>query len=56
MDWLSARSLPQRVSNRYYRRRFDERRQVLMKSQLQRILATPGLSQDTHEIASLSLG
>ena len=37
-------------------RRFDESRQVLMKTQLLRILETPGLSRDTYEIASLSLG
>ena len=37
-------------------RKFDEPRQGLMKTELQRILDTPGLSRDTYEIASLSLG
>lgn len=37
-------------------RRFDERRQQMMKSQLERILAVHGLSRDSYEIASKSLG
>ncbi len=37
-------------------RRFDEGRQNLMKEQLQRIIATEGLSNDTYEMASKSLG
>ena len=36
--------------------RLDESRQGLMKSQLERILAKPGLSSDILEIASKSLG
>ena len=36
--------------------RLDEARQELMKSQLERILAKPGLSRDIYEIASKSLG
>ncbi|MCH7942477.1 MAG: aminopeptidase N [Proteobacteria bacterium] len=36
--------------------RLDEARQELMKGQLMRILATPGLSRDILEIASKSLG
>ena len=36
-------------------RRFDEQRQQLMKSQLQRILSTEGLSKDVHEVVSRSL-
>ena len=36
--------------------RLDEARQGLMKSQLERILASPGLSRDILEIASKSLG
>ena len=37
-------------------RRFDKTRQELMKSELQRVLDTSGLSRDTFEIASKSLG
>ncbi|WP_135080290.1 aminopeptidase N [Terasakiella sp. SH-1] len=37
-------------------RRFEEARQVLMKAQLQRIIDTDGLSKDTFEMASKSLG
>ncbi|SNB66412.1 aminopeptidase N [Arboricoccus pini] len=37
-------------------RRFDLHRQQMMKSQLERILAVPGLSRDSYEIASKSLG
>ncbi len=36
-------------------RRFDEQRQQLMKSQLQRILFAEGLSKDVHEVVSRSL-
>lgn len=36
-------------------RHFDENRQTLMKAQLQRILDTKGLSNDTFEMASKSL-
>lgn len=36
-------------------RRFDEARQNLMQSELQRILATPDLSKDVYEIVSKSL-
>ena len=35
-------------------RRFDERRQALMREQLERIVATPGLSKDVFEQASKS--
>lgn len=37
-------------------RRFDERRAALMRTELQRILAEPGLSKDVTEQASKSLG
>jgi aminopeptidase N len=37
-------------------RRFDSRRQDLMKAELGRIVATPGLSKDVFEQASKSLG
>jgi aminopeptidase N len=37
-------------------RRFDEGRQALMKAELERILAQPGLSKDSFEQASKSLG
>jgi len=36
-------------------RRFDEMRAALMKAELERILATPGLSKDLFEQASKSL-
>ncbi|MDA8364106.1 MAG: aminopeptidase N [Gammaproteobacteria bacterium] len=37
-------------------RKYEPRRQALMRSQLERILAAPRLSRDTHEIVSKSLG
>ena len=37
-------------------RRFDNGRQALMKAELERILAQPGLSKDMFEQASKSLG
>ena len=37
-------------------RRFDEARGAMMKAQLERILAQPGLSKDVTEQASKSLG
>ena len=36
-------------------RRFDSERQALMRAQLERIVATPGLSKDVYEQASKSL-
>jgi aminopeptidase N len=36
-------------------KRYDKNRQALMKAQLDRILRTPGLSKDVHEIVSKSL-
>ncbi|MBP2301044.1 aminopeptidase N [Azospirillum picis] len=36
-------------------RRYDAGRQALMKAQLERIVATPGLSPDVYEVASKSL-
>ena len=36
--------------------KFDETRQQLMKSELERVLATPNLSRDTYEVASKTLG
>ncbi|MBE9503390.1 MAG: aminopeptidase N [Proteobacteria bacterium] len=36
-------------------KRYDEKRQVLMKGQLERIKATDGLSNDVHEIVTKSL-
>ena len=36
-------------------KRYDAPRRTLMKAQLERILATPGLSKDVHEIAAKSL-
>ncbi len=37
-------------------RRYEPRRQALMKGQIERILAAPRLSRDVHEIVSKSLG
>jgi aminopeptidase N len=37
-------------------RRFDERRQQLMREQLERVLEAPSLSRDSYEVASKSLG
>ncbi|HET9810133.1 MAG TPA: aminopeptidase N [Sphingomicrobium sp.] len=37
-------------------RRFDETRQAIMRSELERIVAVPGLSRDVYEQASKSLG
>lgn len=36
-------------------RKYDPRRQQLMRSEIERILATPGLSRDSFEIASKSI-
>ncbi len=36
-------------------KRYDQKRQRLMREQLERILKTPGLSRDVHEIVSKSL-
>jgi aminopeptidase N len=36
-------------------RRYDPRRQALMRAELERIVATPSLSRDVYEIASKSL-
>ena len=36
-------------------RRFDASRQALMRAELERVAATPGLSRDSYEIASKSL-
>ena len=37
-------------------RRYDATRQALMRAELQRILATPGLSPNTYEVVAKSLG
>jgi len=36
-------------------RRYDQKRQKLMKVQMQRVLAEPGLSRDVYEVMSKSL-
>ncbi len=36
-------------------KRYDEKRKILMKAELERILAAPKLSKDVHEIVSKSL-
>ena len=37
-------------------RRYDEERQALMKAEIERILQTPSLSRNSHEVATKSLG
>ena len=37
-------------------RRFDKDRQKMMKAELARVLDTDGLSSDTYELATKSLG
>lgn len=37
-------------------RRFDPARQTLMRAELERIAATPGLSKDAYEVVTKSLG
>ncbi len=37
------------------RGRYDTRRQALMRAELERVVASPGLSRDVYEIASKSL-
>jgi aminopeptidase N len=45
-----------RMSNAFSQwRKYDERRQALMKAQLERVLAEPGLSPDVFEVVSKSL-
>jgi aminopeptidase N len=45
-----------RLSNAFSQwRRYDEQRQELMKQQMERVLATPGLSRDVYEVLSKSL-
>ncbi len=36
-------------------RRYDDRRQALMKAEIERILAMPNLSRNSYEVASKSL-
>jgi len=37
-------------------RRYDTDRQALMKGEIERVLKTPGLSRNSHEVATKSLG
>jgi len=37
-------------------RRYEPARQALMRAELERLAATPGLSKDTADIAARSLG
>lgn len=36
-------------------RRYDEGRQALMKAELEKLIATEGLSKDAYEVASRSI-
>ena len=44
------------VSSFSFWKRYDDKRQSLMKAQLMKIKAAPGLSKDVYEIVSKSLG
>ena len=50
-----ARAALQGVASAMRQSRFDEARQALMRAELERIVATPGLSKDVFEQASKSL-
>jgi aminopeptidase N len=55
LDKLNAQ-VAARMSNALSQwRRYDESRQALMKAQLQRVLAEPGLSRDVYEVMTKSL-
>ncbi|HEB67360.1 MAG TPA: DUF3458 domain-containing protein, partial [Gammaproteobacteria bacterium] len=55
LDPLNPSIAARLVKNLSRWRRYDPARQALMKAQLERILATEGLSKDVYEIASRSL-
>ena len=55
LDPLNSQIAARLVSPFILWRRYDEKRQNLMKAQLDRILDTQTLSKDTHEIVSKSL-
>ncbi|MEA3008842.1 MAG: aminopeptidase [Sphingomonadales bacterium] len=56
VDRLNPQTAARQVASLGRWRRFDPRRQDLMKAELERIVATPGLSKDVFEQASKSLG
>jgi aminopeptidase N len=55
LDSLNPQIAARLVQNLSRWRRYDEKRQAMMKQQLQRILEKQGLSKDVYEIASRSL-
>ena len=55
LDAMNPQIAARLVQNMSRWRRYDEKRQNLMKSQLERILAVKDLSKDVYEIASRSL-
>ena len=55
LDPLNPSIAARLVKNLSRWRRYDPARQTLMQAQLERILATEGLSKDVYEIASRSL-
>jgi len=56
LDPLNATTAARLVQPLCTWRRYDPRRQALMKHELERILGTPELSKNTYEMASKSLG
>ncbi len=55
LDPVNAQTAAKMIPSLGRWRRFDERRQTLMKGQLERMLAVPGLSKDVFEQVSKSL-
>ena len=55
LDGMNPQVAARLVSGLGRWRKFDDPRRALMKAELLRIVDTPGLSKDTHEIANLSL-
>ncbi|HQU15962.1 MAG: aminopeptidase N [Chromatiales bacterium 21-64-14] len=55
LDSLNPQIAARLVSALSRWRKYDAARQALMRAQLERIVAAPGLSRDTYEIASKSL-
>jgi aminopeptidase N len=56
IDQINAQVAARLVSAFTRWKLFDPARQELMKAQLERIVGTEGLSENTYEIASKSLG
>ena len=55
LDAINPQTASRMVSGFNLWKRFDENRKALMRTQLERILATEGLSKDVQEIASTAL-